>query len=126
MYVKHRRPGKRNVNLTQRSPTSFLPPVLGKLSCGKQKSNIRSGHLPRLKIETPHASPGILAINHETPLCHIWILPNKLKNSSLPHRLIEYLLFFIVKFKMKWLPALYPIKLFSDTNLMPFSVYRLL
>ena len=38
-------------------------------------------------FQTPHASPGILAMNYKTPPCLIWILPNKLKNSALPHHL---------------------------------------
>ena len=66
--------------------------------------------LPRLtfwdhKVKTPHASHGILEINYKSPPCLIWISPNKLKTNPLPITMTEYLPYFIVKFKIKCLPA---------------------
>ena len=41
-------------------------------------------------------------MNYKTPPCLLWISSNELKNSPLPHHLNEV---FVVKFKIKWLPA---------------------
>ena len=99
--------------------SKFCPVCVQGWIWGKQKSYIRLDlcHLPPLtfwgnKIKAPNASPGILAINYKTPPCLIWKTVPCLIAST------EYLLYFIEKFKIKWLPASCLIKVFSDTDLM--------
>ena len=79
--------------------------------------------LPRLtfwdhKMKTPHTSHGILELNYKSPPCLIWILSIKLLNNPLPITMTEYLPYFIVKFKIKCLPASWLRIAFSDTDLM--------
>ena len=56
-----------------------------------------------IKVKTPHhhASPETWAINYKTPPYLVWITPNKLKNNPR----IEHLHYFIIKFKIQFLPA---------------------
>ena len=67
-------------------------------------------------MKTPRVSHGILEINYKSPPCLIWISPNKLRNNPLPITMTEHLPYFIVKFKIKCLPASRLSIAFSDTD----------
>ena len=67
-------------------------------------------------MKTPHATSGILEINYKSPPCLTSISPNKLKNNPCLITKTEYLRYFIVKFKIKCLPASRLSIAFSDTD----------
>ena len=67
-------------------------------------------------MKTPHALSGILEINYKSPPCLTKISPNKPTNNPLPINMTDYLLCFIVKLKIKCLPASWLSVAFSDTD----------
>ena len=58
------------------------------------------------------------SLNYKSSPFLIWISPNKLKNNPLPVTMTGDLPFFVVKFKIECLPALWLSIAFSDTDLM--------
>ena len=71
-----------------------------------------------IKIKTPHASHGILELNYKSLPCLIWTSSNKLRTNTCLSLWLSIYSIFIVKFKIKCLPASWPSIAFFHTDIM--------